>query len=52
MHARLVFWRSGASGMGANAADKNSTFFGVLKTGARPCCPPLWALTVAGANVR
>ena len=36
MSARFVFWRSGASGMGANAVDKKSTFFGVLKiTG--PC---------------
>ena len=26
MRARLVFWRSGASGMGANAVDKKSTF--------------------------
>ena len=31
MRARLVFWRSGASSMGANAVDWNSTFFGVFK---------------------
>ena len=33
MRARLVFWRSGASGMGANAVDGKSTFF-VLNTSA------------------
>ena len=31
MRARVVFWWSGASGMGANAVDKTSTFFGVFK---------------------
>ena len=28
MRARLVFWRSGASGRSANAVDRKSTFFG------------------------
>ena len=36
MHARLIFWRSGANGMGANALEKKSTFCGVLKTCVRP----------------
>ena len=36
MRARLVFWRSGASGMGANAVDKKSTFWGVFKTSDPP----------------
>ena len=31
MRARLVFWRSRASGMGANAVDKTSTFVGVFQ---------------------
>ena len=35
MRASLVFWRLGASGMGANAVHKKSTFFGALKTSAR-----------------
>ena len=30
IRARLVFWKSGASGMGANAIDKKSTFFEVF----------------------
>ena len=47
MRARLVFWKSGASGMGANAVDKTSTFYGVFKIKARPCLPPLSASTVA-----
>ena len=37
MRARLVFLAAGASGMGANAVDKKSTFFGVFKISARPC---------------
>ena len=35
MLARLVFWMSGASGMGANAVDRKPTFFGVFKLSAR-----------------
>ena len=31
----LVFWRSGASGVGANAVDKKSTFFGVFSKQVR-----------------
>ena len=31
MRAPLVFWRSGASGMGANAVVKKSAFSGVFK---------------------
>ena len=34
MRARLVFWRSGASGMVQNAVGKKSTFFSVFKIGA------------------
>ena len=34
--ARLVFWGSGASGMGANAVDKKPTFFGVFKIKKAP----------------
>ena len=34
MYARLVFWGSGASGMGANAVDRKLTFFGVFKISA------------------
>ena len=45
MRARLVFRRSGASGMGANAVDRKSTLCGVLKISARRCQPPLKALT-------
>ena len=36
---------SGASGMGANAVDRKSTFFDVFKISARPCWPPLRAST-------
>ena len=46
MRARLEFWRSGASGMGANAVDRKSIFF-VFKISARPSKPPLRALTAA-----
>ena len=35
MRARVVFWRSGASGMGANAVEGKSTLC-VFKTSARP----------------
>ena len=46
MRVRFVFWRSGASDMGANAVDKTSTFFGVFKISGRPLCwPSLRALT-------
>ena len=45
MRACVVFCRSRASGMGANAFDRKSTFWGVLKTSARSCQPPLRALT-------
>ena len=31
VRARLVFWRSGASGMGTHAVDKKSAFDGVFK---------------------
>ena len=34
MRARLVFWRSGSSGMGANAVNKKLTFV-VFSTQAR-----------------
>ena len=34
MRARLVFWGSGASGMGANAVDKTSTLFCFQSEGA------------------
>ena len=37
MRARLVFWVSGASGMGAFALDMKSTFFVFFKISARPC---------------
>ena len=47
MRARLVFLGAGASGMGANAVDRKSTFFGVFKISARPCQPPSRALTLA-----
>ena len=30
MRARLVFWRSGASGMSASAVDRKSTIFCVF----------------------
>ena len=36
MRTRLVFWGSGASGVGAHAVDRKSTFFGVFKIKARP----------------
>ena len=39
--ARLVFWRSGASGIGVSAVDRTSTFWGVFTVSARPCWPPL-----------
>ena len=45
MRARPVFRRSGASGMGANAGDRKSTFAGVLKTSAPSCKRPLSAKT-------
>ena len=64
IRARLVFWRSGASGMGANAVERKSTFFwcfqnecaeigiffGVFKMSARPCLPPLRAFATIGAS--
>ena len=37
----LLFWRSGASGMGAKAVNKKSTCFGVMKTSAHCCVPVL-----------
>ena len=43
MRARLVFWRSVASGMGACAVHKKSTLFGVFKISVRPCQPPVRA---------
>ena len=40
------------SGTGANAVVGKSTFFGVLKTKARSCEPPLRAITVARCTPR
>ena len=45
IRARLVFWRSGASGVGASAVHKKSTFFGVVKISVHPCEPPFRAST-------
>ena len=43
MRARLVFRRSGASGMD----DKKSVFLGVFRISARTCQPSLRAVTLA-----
>ena len=50
MRVRLVFWGSGASGTGANAVDKKSTFLCVFKS-SRPCQPPCRALTGVGGII-
>ena len=44
--ARLVFWRSGASGTGAHSVYKKSTFFGVFTTSAA-----LLSAVVKGLNI-
>ena len=44
MRARLVFWWSGASGMGANASDKKSTFLCVENKGAPLLAKCAWSV--------
>ena len=46
IRARLVFWRSGANGMGTNTVVTKPTFLGVFKMSARSCEPPSRALAL------